>query len=283
LRGPKAFLGAYGAAVALSSVGCATNADLKKDLAAIREELASQRRAQDEQRRNADELRVRLEQLESRTARVAPAARPSEPVAKRESTSDSALASLPVVKLAPRESAPEVVSPIKAPPVDTRIPLREPGTNRPVVADASRGDDDDDRPVNLNAIFERTSNADSQYAGALTAYNDGNWSAATTAFKRFVSQFPKHPLAPKAVYWTGMAQQSSGKCGDAVNTWKGLVKDYPKHEATGSALFGMAQCETKLGHPDKARTHLERLLKEHSGAPEAAQARTTLAELKLEG
>jgi tol-pal system protein YbgF len=232
------------------STGCATTSkSVQHDLDGIRDELASQRKTNEEQRRTIDELRIRVEQLEGhRTAKATPA-------------ESDALASLPVFKVQP----PAALSPFPhAPPVDTRIALREPGA--------------DGGAIDLNSIVAHNSPADTTFATATSFFNAGDWENSAAGFKKFIGRFPTHELVPQAMYMRGMSLSGLQHWSEAAAVFQEVLKAHGKSDAVAGTLVGLAHCEKKLGHTEKARSLLEMVVTQYPGTPEAAQATAALTD-----
>jgi TolA-binding protein len=248
-----------GVGLAAALLGCATENALRKDLNAVREELATQRQANEEQRRTQDELRIRVEQLEAHALRSPPAAATPAPMSDE---SRAEFGSLPVVRIAPPHALAAAAEP--------RIPPRDSAMQ---VAGA------DDQPVNLNEILDRHTPVEAAFTSAMSLYSAGDLKGAAAAFKRFVVKFPRHELVPKALYMHGIALSGDERCGEALPLFNQVLKSHPTSESVSPALLSSAQCEVKLGHPDRARPLLQRIVTEHGASAEAAQAKVTLAEL----
>lgn len=264
--GAARWLGGAGAAIALAT-GCATSSSsqYERDLAVLQEELEAQRRAQ-------TSLRARLERLEQRQ-RTLEAMRQGESAGQPSGFVGDAHVgpphSLPVVRLQPRSNPV-----MEAPPIPTRIPLRDPSPD-----DLARFGEP---AVDLSAITDANNpDADLAFSLALQKYNMGNRREAGADLRQFAVRFPRHAAADNALYLAGMALVSEGRCNEARSEFERVEREYPKGDAVASALLAMGQCEAAMGRVDSARTVLNRVVREHAKSFEASQAKSALNDLPV--
>ena len=60
----------------------------------------------------------------------------------------------------------------------------------------------------------------------------GNWSGATTVYKRLIAQYPYGPYTEQALVETAYAQYKSGSNDDAISTIDRFIRTYPTHRDT---------------------------------------------------
>lgn len=236
---------------------CAGDDAHARDLGDLREELHRQRQAQ-------EELRVRLERLEGRAA---VAGRPA-PVSPVNPPAYDQLADLPVVRL---EAPPAPVR--RAPPLDTRVALREP-TDEELAALAPVPGRDLGR-----ALQKDDPAADASFAAAVRQFNGGERLAAADAFLAFVANNAEHPAADNALYLAGVAHAASGKCDEARPMFERILVDYADDDTEAPALLSLGQCDAARGRDAQARQWFERVLQQHPRTAEASQAEAALTEL----
>lgn len=58
---------------------------------------------------------------------------------------------------------------------------------------------------------------------------NGNWTSATTVFKRLVAQYPYGPYTEQALMETAYAQFKSGRNEEAISTIDRFIRTYPTH------------------------------------------------------
>jgi TolA-binding protein len=235
---------------------------LERDVAAMREELASQRRSQEQVQGRLDRLEVRLQTAEA-AARRAPAA----VLAKSLEKPVDPLSGLPVFRLEP-PSNPAAL----APPLDTRVALRDPSEE-----DLDRLDR---APVNLDAMPEKTDPlVDTAFAASVRRYNEGDRKTARDELLAFAAAHPRHDAADNALYLAGMVFVSESHCAEGATYFSQVVREYPDSDAVGPSLLALGQCELGQGRREKARSYFERVLVESPVSAEATQAEAALQEL----
>ena len=58
---------------------------------------------------------------------------------------------------------------------------------------------------------------------------DGNWTSATTVYKRLVAQYPYGPYTEQAMMETAYAQYKAGRNEEAISTIDRFIRTYPTH------------------------------------------------------
>ena len=115
------------------------------------------------------------------------------------------------------------------------------------------------------------------YDAALEQFKSGSYAAAIGSFQSFVRTYPKSPLAPSAVYWTGNAQYAQRDFRGAITTQRQLLSTYPDSQKVPDALLNIASCYGELGDNAGARRTLEDLVSRYPNSEAAAKARQRLA------
>jgi TolA-binding protein len=121
--------------------------------------------------------------------------------------------------------------------------------------------------VICNAIFQK--------AGALIASNKPGEAAAE--YQRLVQEFPNSPLAPKALFLSGVAFEQDGKHDQALRTYQQAMERYPKQAAEATVVLAGIY-ERQYNYESAARHYgdlAERFPKD-SRAPEALLQAATL-------
>lgn len=224
----------------------------------MREEVVSQRRQQ-------DHLLSRIERLEATRA----VAHEAVPAAVRPTPipfDDGPPPDLPTIRL-------ERPVPVRAPPLDTRIELRDPSHEQLRLLDS--------RPAETQhtTAARETTTPEFAFAQAVTQYNSGDRAQAAAAFDAFVSRHPRHEAADNALYLAGLSRIATRDCATAVERFETLTRDYPDSDARAAADVAWARCDVESGRVSAARERLQRVLKEHPRTAEASQAEALLDEL----
>ena len=233
--------------------------DLLKDIEQIKSDIAALRGQQEvlsyeleqAQKRQRDlyiDLDGRLRKLE--TATNAPAAAAPAPDAGA-TPPPSANASLPGT--AARASPPAATTPSLPP-----APSWQPGTRAP--------------PSAIDLATEQRA-----YDAALDQFKSGSYPAAISGFQSFVRTYPRSPLAPSAVYWTGNAQYAQRDFRAAIATQRSLIATYPDSQKVPDALLNIASSQSELGDNAGARRTLEDLVSRYPTSEAAGKARQRLS------
>jgi tol-pal system protein YbgF len=115
------------------------------------------------------------------------------------------------------------------------------------------------------------------YDAALDQFKSGNFAAAVTSFQAFARAYPRSPLAPSAIYWTGNAQYALKDFRAAIATQRQLLAAYPDSQKVPDALLNIASCQVELGDAGGARRTLEDLVAKYPLSEAAGKARQRLA------
>ncbi len=110
------------------------------------------------------------------------------------------------------------------------------------------------------------------YDAAMQKYRDGDYQDAIQSFQAIVEQYPGHPFAVNAQYWTGDAYYQLRAYRSAIDAQKKLIAAYPNSPKTADALLNMGSALVGLGDIDGARQTWERLIATYPGSRAAANA-----------
>jgi tol-pal system protein YbgF len=108
----------------------------------------------------------------------------------------------------------------------------------------------------------------------------GNYPAAIAAFQNFVAQYPKSPLAHRAMYWVGDSQYNLRDFKNAIASQNKLIAAWPESASVPDALLNIASCQLELGDSATARKTLDGLVARYPASDAAEKARRRLATLK---
>jgi tol-pal system protein YbgF len=115
------------------------------------------------------------------------------------------------------------------------------------------------------------------YDAALDQFKSGNFAAAVTSFQAFVRAYPRSPLAPSAIYWSGNAQYAIRDFRGAIATQRQLLATYPDSQKVPDAMLNIASCQVELGDTAGSRRTLEDLVAKYPVSEAAGKARQRLA------
>lgn len=250
----------------LSAVLCACATD-QVSRAEHHELLASVRALRADNAR----LEARLDRIEQeqKTAKaIAPrATQPAVTVASSGSAAASVtqpapeLPSLTVVKLKPKKEA--------APKISTEVEVVEPPatvlTNENVGAEAEPTD-----PMELAAIEQ-------QYQSGVELLKTGNPEGGIAALQQFARDWPKHPHADNALFYSAVGLMAGREFKEAENVLEQAIRQYPAGDATLEALVKLAECRARLNRQAEARATWEKIVTNYPGTQAATLAQSRLA------
>ena len=117
------------------------------------------------------------------------------------------------------------------------------------------------------------------YEAAMQQYRAGDYQGAITAFQVIVQQYPRHPLAVNAQYWTGDSFYQLRAYRSAIDAQKELIATYPNSPKAADAMLNMGSALLGLGDVAGARQTWERLIATYPGSRAAANAGERLQRL----
>jgi tol-pal system protein YbgF len=124
-----------------------------------------------------------------------------------------------------------------------------------------------------NAVVHRA------YEEAMAKYRSRQYQDAIDAFQVIVNQYPGHPLAVNAQYWTGDSFYQLRAYRSAVDAQKFLVETYPDSAKAPDALLNMGSAQLGLGDAVSARRSWEKLIATYPASRAAAKAGDRLKRL----
>ena len=127
----------------------------------------------------------------------------------------------------------------------------------------------DDRETNL-AVMRA-------YEEAMAKYRAGEYQDAIAAFQRIAQQYPQHPLAVNAQYWTGDSYYQLRAYRNAIDAQKELIAKHPNSPKAADAMLNMGSALIGLEDVPAARDTWERLIATY---PDSRAARNAQERLK---
>ena len=110
---------------------------------------------------------------------------------------------------------------------------------------------------------------------ALDQFKSGNFAAAVTSFQAFVRTYPRSPLAPSAIYWSGNAQYALKDFRGAITTQRQLLAAYPDSQKVPDAMLNIASCQVELGDAAGIAAHARGSGRQVSGLGSSREGPTT--------
>ncbi|MGD8789077.1 MAG: tol-pal system protein YbgF [Burkholderiales bacterium] len=117
------------------------------------------------------------------------------------------------------------------------------------------------------------------YEGAMAKYRGAKYQDAITEFQAIVKQFPNHPLAANAQYWTGDSYYQLRAYRSAVDAQKELIAKYPSSGKVPDAMLNMGSGLIGLNEIQQARKTWETLISSYPGSRAARNAQERLQRL----
>jgi tol-pal system protein YbgF len=117
------------------------------------------------------------------------------------------------------------------------------------------------------------------YDAALALVTAKRYPQALDAFAAFLIKWPDHPNADNAMYWRGESYFAQGELARAAEQFEGLIARFPLGNKVPDSILKLGICQQRLGNPQIAKTHFDRLLREYPRS-EAARRVPSLTESK---
>jgi len=117
------------------------------------------------------------------------------------------------------------------------------------------------------------------YARALKLVLAGKPQKGRVELAGFMEKYPRSPLMPNAVYWTGETYYSQKRYAQAILTFKQVPQKFPGHEKAAAALLKIGYAYDRLGDKNNARFYLDALVQDYPDSEPAALARKKLKAL----
>jgi TolA-binding protein len=99
---------------------------------------------------------------------------------------------------------------------------------------------------------DSSAEAKTAYADAANFQNNGAFDLAEEEWQKFLKDFPKDPLAPKARHYLGVCLMQQKKYPEAVAAFDAVQKENPKFELLEDTLLNLGWSQYQLAAADKA-------------------------------
>lgn len=117
------------------------------------------------------------------------------------------------------------------------------------------------------------------YEKGLNLIRSGRAAPGRSTLEQFLKTYPKHPLAPNALYWIGEGWYGEKNYPQAILAFKDVVAKYPKHAKAQAALLKIGMSYRNVGDKDNAVFYLRTLVDDHPGSEPARLAEQQLREI----
>jgi tol-pal system protein YbgF len=220
-----------------------------RDMQGQIEELQHQlQQLQDKSKDQYIDLDSRLGRLEAASKGAAPASgssAPGTPAATGAATTGAAAAAGSTANTAPAAKA-------KAPPTKSEKPL-------------SAAD---------NAA------AQAAYDAAFKTLRGGDYVGASRELRKFIEQYPDHPLTPNAFYWLGESYYVTTNYKVALEAFQHLLSQFPQSEKAPDALLKVGYCQLELKQAPAAKVTLESVVSKYPSSKAASLAKERLRRIQ---
>lgn len=116
----------------------------------------------------------------------------------------------------------------------------------------------------------------SSYDAALVAFNNGDYKGSLNQFRAYLTENPKDPKAPNAIYWMSMNQLALKDYLGARATSEDLIHHYSSSPKVPDAMLNLANAEIGLEDESAARSTLKSLVAKFPQSKAAGLAKELL-------
>jgi tol-pal system protein YbgF len=118
------------------------------------------------------------------------------------------------------------------------------------------------------------------YGAAFELMRARKFAEATTAFNRFVRDYPNSGYAANSFYWLGELYLAQNNLEQARQSFTQVLNLYPESQKVPDSLYKLGVIQHRLGDVGRAREYLNRAVSQYPGSSAAALAQTYLSELQ---
>jgi TolA-binding protein len=182
----------------------------------------------------------------------------------------------------PAAVAPAPLAPVAAPPVATRTPppaaTRTPPPAAHYVPPSAAPLAAAPAPV---AVPTAAAPATEMYRAAYSDYMGAKYPLAMSEFSDLIKAYPDDNLAGNAFFYTGEIDVRTGKLTNAVKSYDQVLERYPDNNKIPAAHLHKALALISMKQNDAGVRELRALIQRFPNSPEASQARSKLASMKV--
>ncbi|CAI9418512.1 Cell division coordinator CpoB [Pleomorphomonas sp. T1.2MG-36] len=136
-------------------------------------------------------------------------------------------------------------------------------------------------PQQMAAVAPTTVDPGADYDSAYSSIVRGDYAAAETGFKKFLTDFPGDPRAADAQYWLGESYYSRHQYRDAATSYLATYKSHPTSQKAPDSLFKLGLSLEGLGETSAACATYGELTKKFPKAQSGLVSRVTTQKQKL--
>lgn len=125
--------------------------------------------------------------------------------------------------------------------------------------------------------------ADALYKLAWCRLQQNKYDQAVNALTRFLTQFPRHPMASAAMAQRGMAQLQNGQKEEALADFSMIIDRYKGSKEREAAMLQRALLLGNMDRPAEMAAAFQRLVAEYPGSKSEAQAQFWIGYVAFEG
>jgi tol-pal system protein YbgF len=117
------------------------------------------------------------------------------------------------------------------------------------------------------------------FDAAMADFTRGNYTLARQGFQEVIDRFAGSDLALQSDYWVAETYYNQESYGEAYRRFDGVMAKSKSGDTARKSMLKMGYCLLELHDSTRARTILQRLIKEHPSSEEALIAESRLASL----
>lgn len=136
-------------------------------------------------------------------------------------------------------------------------------------------------PQQLASVAPTAADPGADYDRAYSSILSGDYAAAETGFKKFITDFPGDPRAADAQYWLGESYFSRHQYRDAATSYLATYKNHPTSQKAPDSLFKLGLSLEGLGETSAACATYGELTKKFPKAQSGLVSRVTTQKQKL--
>ena len=118
------------------------------------------------------------------------------------------------------------------------------------------------------------------YKKAFQAVQQRRFSDAANGLDAYLQKYPEGKYADNAQYWLGEIYLLQESFDRAELAFSHLIQRFPKSDKRSDALYKLGQVNDRLGNDAKAKTYLQRVIKEYPNTASARLADVYLGNLE---
>jgi tol-pal system protein YbgF len=122
--------------------------------------------------------------------------------------------------------------------------------------------------------------AQAAYGAAFKTLRGGDYVGASRDFRKFIEQYPDHPLTPNAFYWLGESYYVTTNYQVALEAFQHLLSQFPQSEKAPDALLKVGYCQYALKQVPAAKATLEAVISKYPGSNAASLAKERLRRIQ---